>query len=126
MFSTRFRFIRDTEPGAGPLNRFVLVDVAADGSTAPAVIPANSTVIVPVPSGLVGVSIDVIPGAGPVTVAKSNDLLRHIRDNVAGVQFIDWDAGAVTAQTSRVIAGPVSALRFVTGAAACPVDAVVV
>jgi len=118
------KFIRDTD--AGPLNRFVLVDQAADGSASPAIIPANSTVIVPLPSGIAGVSLDVMPSGGPVTVAKSDDLLKHIINAVAGVQFVDWDAGTVTTQTSRVIYGSGSALRFIVGAAACPVRAVIV
>jgi hypothetical protein len=118
------RFIRD--PDAGPLNRFVLVDQLSDGSSVPAVIPANATVVVPLPSGVMSISVDVMPSGGSVAVAKSNDLLKHILDANAGVKFIDWDAGSVSAGTSRVFDGGGSALRFINGVAACPVRAVVV
>jgi hypothetical protein len=118
------RFIRDTD--GGPLNRYVLVDQLADGSSIPAVIPINATVTVPLPSGLSSISVDVMPSGGSINVAKSNDLLKHILDGNAGVRFVDWDPGNVSAATSRVFDGGGSALRFTNGAAVCPVRAVVV
>lgn len=106
------------------------IDDIAGNNPKPPLLLAGTTEYVILPQKQKSVAtVIVYPSGGNIQVFYTADLCETVAADILNATTVAkwsaWEPGTVTAETAKVFDGPVSALKFIVGAANCPVRVIV-